>query len=252
MSKYNLGFISDDEIYEHVRETVRKYRKSINLEEFNKNIVDPIKLTFDAKIYGQTIRETIKTECLRQIDKSNNNCIGYFHQYIFKYAKNGWEVPDNGLEGGFDVINNSLHIFAEIKNKHNTMNSASASATYSKMQNKLLTDDKATCYLVEVIAKQSNNVSWVVSMKERNGRAMQFKHEKIRRISMDLFYEIAFNDKYAFFKLCKALPSILDDVISQEKDVKLRNTVYKELKDENFTRSLFLLAFETYEGFSNY
>ena len=144
MSKYNLGFISDDEIYEHVRETVRKYRKSINLEEFNKNIVDPIKLTFDAKIYGQTIRETIKTECLRQIDKSNNNCIGYFHQYIFKYAKNGWEVPDNGLEGGFDVINNSLHIFAEIKNKHNTMNSASASATYSKMQNKLLTDDKAT------------------------------------------------------------------------------------------------------------
>lgn len=133
--KYNLGFITDDGIYTHVKNTVCQYRRSIDLQEFNKNIVDPIKLTFDSKIYGQTARETIKTECLRQIDKSNNNCIGYFHQYIFKFAGGGWEVPDNGDKGGFDVINDKLHIYAEIKNKHNTMNAASASATYLKMQN---------------------------------------------------------------------------------------------------------------------
>jgi len=47
MNKYNLGFLTDEEIYNHVKSTVLQYRRSINLKEFNKNIIDPIKLTFD-------------------------------------------------------------------------------------------------------------------------------------------------------------------------------------------------------------
>ena len=116
MKKYNLGFVTDKDIYEHVKATVLQYRRSINLKEFNKNIIDPIKLTFDSKIYGQTIRQTIESECIRQIDKTNNNCIGYFHQTLFKCAGNGWEVPANGTKGGFDVLNDNLHIYVEMKN----------------------------------------------------------------------------------------------------------------------------------------
>ena len=126
MRNYNLGFISDVDIYNHVKATVLQYRRSINLKEFNKNIIDPIKLTFDSKIYGQTMAQTIESECIRQIDKTNNNRIGYFHQYLFKLAGNGWEVPANGDKGGFDVLNDQLHIYVEMKNKHNTMNSSSS------------------------------------------------------------------------------------------------------------------------------
>ena len=59
MRNYNLGFISDENIYNHVRETVMRYSASINLREFNKNIIDPIKLTFDAKVYGRTMEEVV-------------------------------------------------------------------------------------------------------------------------------------------------------------------------------------------------
>ena len=117
MKNYNLGFISNEDIYNHVKATVLQYRRDIDLKEFNKNISDPIKLTFDAKIYGQTMRQTIESECIRQIDKTNNNRIGYFHQYLFKYAGNGWGVPDNGKKGGFDVLNEDQHIFVEIKKR---------------------------------------------------------------------------------------------------------------------------------------
>lgn len=134
MKNYNLGFIGNEAIYNHVRETVLQYRRSINLAEFNKNLIDPIKLTFDSKIYNQSVEKTIEAECLRQIDKTNNNCIGYFHQYIFKYAFGGWEVPKNGEKGGFDILNEQQHIYVEMKNKHNTMNSASSQKTYMKMQ----------------------------------------------------------------------------------------------------------------------
>lgn len=103
MPNYNLGFVTDEQIFNHVKETVQKYRYEINLSSFNKNLIDPIKLTFDSKVYNQTIQETIEAECIRQIDKTNSNHIGYFHQNMFKLAENGWEVPANGTDGGFDV-----------------------------------------------------------------------------------------------------------------------------------------------------
>ncbi len=246
MKNYNLGFIGNEAIYNHVRETVLQYRRSISLAEFNKNLIDPVKLTFDSKIYNQSVEKTIEAECLRQIDKTNNNCIGYFHQYIFKYAPDGWEVPKNGEKSGFDVLNEQLHVYVEMKNKHNTMNSASSQKTYMKMQAKILEDDKAVCMLVEAIARRSQDIKWEISIDGK-----KFCHDRIRRISIDKFYEKVFGDKHAFFKLCKSLPCILDDVIADDESIMLTNTVYDELDKADFNRSIYLLAFSTYEGFQD-
>ena len=252
MKNYNLGFISDNDIFNHVKNTVSQYRRSINLHEFNQNIIDPIKLTFDAKIYGQTMLQTIESECIRQIDKINNNRIGYFHQYLFKFAGNGWEVPANGDKGGFDVLNDERCIYAEVKNKHNTMNSASTSATYLKMLDKVMrSGNKATCYLVEAIARQSQDIVWEATVTQ-NGHKEKYNWPSIHRISIDKFYEIVFGKKDAFFRLCKALPDILDDVIEEDASAKLKNTVYDELNKTDFYKSLYLLAFKTYEGFENF
>ncbi|MBR4584467.1 MAG: Eco47II family restriction endonuclease [Bacteroidales bacterium] len=245
MKKYNLGFISNKDIFAHVKDTVGQYRKSINLDEFNANLIDPIKMTFDAKIYRKTFEEIIESECIRQIDKSNTNKIGYFHQNLFNYAGNGWEVP----ETGFDVVNEKLHIYVEMKNKHNTMNSSSSQKTYMKMQSKILEDDKATCMLVETIAKKSQKIKWAVTIDGKS-----YSHNRILRVSMDKFYEIVFGDKLAFAKLCKALPLILDDVISQSDEATLKNSVCEQLKEKSAEslKSLYLLAFETYEGFDRF
>lgn len=242
MRNYNLGFISNENIFEHVKLTVESYRREITLLQFNENIVDPIKLTFDSKVYGKTIQQAIEDECFRQIDKSNTNRIGYFHQNLFKYAGKGWTVPAEG----FDVENNELHIYAEIKNKHNTMNSASSQKTYMKMQAKLLDDDQATCYLVEVISSKSKDDTWRITL-DKKPRA----HNHIRRMSMDKFYELVFHDPQAFFKLCIALPDIIEDVISENKTLALKNSVYNELTKEHadLLTALYLLAFSTYEGF---
>lgn len=245
MKKYNLGFISDADIFKHVKETVLRYTASINLKEFNKNIIDPIKLTFDAKVYGKTMKEVVASECMRQMDKSNNNHIGYFHQNMFRYAGNGWSVPKEG----FDVVNNQKHIFVEMKNKHNTMNSAAGQKTYMKMQQKIIRDSKATCMLVEVISTRSQDKTWVATVdKER------FENEHIRRVSIDKFYEIVFGDPLAFVKLCRALPNILDDVIAELGSFTNQNTVFADLAaiSPDIMKSLYLLAFKTYEGFDNF
>lgn len=245
MREYNLGFISDENIYNHVKETVLRYSASLDLKKFNKNIIDPIKLTFDAKVYRRTMEEVVASECMRQMDKSNNNHIGYFHQNLFRYAGNGWTVPTEG----FDVVNEERHIFVEMKNKHNTMNSAASQKTYMKMQNKIVRDSRATCMLVETIATRSQNKTWIVTVDKE-----QFNNENIRRVSMDKFYEIVFEDASAFARLCKALPDILDDVIANMSREINDNTVFAELAaiSPDIVKSLYLLAFQTYEGFENF
>lgn len=245
MKDYNLGFISNEAIYEHVKHTVESYRREITLLQFNENIVDPIKLTFDSKIYGKTIREAIEDECIRQIDKTNTNRIGYFHQNIFRYAENGWVVPSQG----FDVENDGLHIYVELKNKHNTMNSSSSQKTYMKMQAKLLDDDEATCYLVEVISKKSKDETWHITLDKKPR-----SHKKIRRMSIDRFYGLVFGDEKAFYKLCKALPLIIGDVIADNSELALKNSVYDELTAQHadLLTSLYMLAFSTYEGFEDF
>lgn len=245
MSRYNLGFISDENIFNHVLQTVQQYSTTIDLKEFNKNIIDPIKLTFDAKVYGRSMEDIVAAECMRQMDKSNNNHIGYFHQNLFRYAGNGWSVP----EEGFDVVNEEQHIFVEMKNKHNTMNSAAAQKTYMKMQNKIVRDSRAVCCLVEVIATKSQNRTWIVSVDGE-----QFNNDHIRRVSIDKFYEIVFGDAQAFLKLCKALPMILDDVINSIGQDGNQNTVFAELNaiSPNIMKSLYLLAFSRYDGFDRF
>lgn len=245
MHNYNLGFISDLDIFRHVKDTVEQYRLAIDLEEFNRNLIDPIKLTFDSKVYGKSFEDIVEAETIRQIDKSNTNQIGYFHQKLFNYAGNGWSVP----AAGFDVVNEERHIYVELKNKHNTMNSASSQKTYLKMQSKILEDDQAICMLVEVIAKRSQNIKWTTTVDAR-----QYSHERIRRVSLDKFYEIVFGDPYAFMKLCRALPTVLTDVVEETHTGYVHNSVFTELNalSTDTFKSLYLLAFRTYEGFDNF
>jgi hypothetical protein len=245
MTKYNLEFISDKDIFQHVRDTVVSYRFNIDLREFNKNLIDPVKLTFDSKIYKKDIKEVLESEIIRQLDKSNTNHIGYFHQNIFNFISDDWSVPKEG----YDIVNKSKFIYVEMKNKHNTMNSSSSQKTYMQMQNTLLKEPNAICMLVEVIATNSQNIPWSMSLNKS-----RISSEKIRRVSIDKFYEIVTGDKYAFKKLCAVLPKIIEEVISSVKVVEKSNTVVKELEaiDKNLLKSIYLLSFSKYEGFNDF
>lgn len=118
--KYGLSFVSDNDLFGHMFDTIKRFRTGMTLDAFQKNIVDPIKLTFDTHVYKRPIENVIDAEIMRQLSKTNESLIGYFHQNISKYVGNGWEVPNTG-EDGFDVVNHGKQIFAEIKSKHDTI-----------------------------------------------------------------------------------------------------------------------------------
>lgn len=136
-----------------------------------------------------------------------------------------------------------------MKNKHNTMNSSAAQKTFLKMTTQILNDDNCDCYLVEIIAKRSQNIVWNVSLDYE-----RVSNEHIKRVSIDKFYEEVTGDKDAFYKICKQLPIIIDEIISENDEFVVEDdTVISELRSTNpdILKSLYMLAFSTYEGFKN-
>lgn len=242
---YGLSFISNEDLYNHVKVTVLSYKFDMSLKVFNSNLIDPIKLTFDSIVYSQDLEQTIENEVLRQLDKSNSNLIGYFHQNIFKYFGNGWTVPAKG----YDVVSKSEKIYVEMKNKHNTMNSSSSAKTYMRMLQSIVDDNESTCLLVEVIAIRSQNIPWVITLD----KLKQKSNEQIRRVSIDKFYEIVTGDKEAFKKLCNVMPVVIKDVVETLKAKDRSNTVFAELNNisDDLLTSIYLLSFKHYEGFKD-
>lgn len=259
---WNLSFISEQNFTRHVQLTIAQYGEKLaafDLKKFNNNIVDPIKLIFDKTVYRYSWEEVIKNEISRQRDKSNNNDIGYFHQRIFQYIK-GCDVPSVGWdvifknENGISLPDNDKvkTIYVEMKNKHNTMNSASSGKTYIKMQGQLLSNDDCACFLVEAIAKKSQNITWAVSVD-----GTKQKHRRIRRVSMDEFYKLVTGQEDAFYQMCMVLPSVIKTVVENATPGSVpQDTVIDELRKiaekekGSFALALYLLGFASYTGFS--
>ncbi len=116
------------------------------------------------------------------------------------------------------------------------------------MQNKILENPKAVCMLVEVIAKSSQNIPWKISL---DGQSI--RNNRIRRVSIDKFYELVTGEREAFKNLVEALPKVIDDILIDKDKFYIQNSVFKELKalDNNLLKSLYLLSFKEYEGFKN-
>ena len=191
--------------------------------------------------------------------------IGYFHQNIFSYFKGcevptaGWDVIYRNADGIQMPDGDIVHtIYVEMKNKHNTMNSASSAKTYIKMQGQILEDDDCACLLVEAIAKKSQNIKWSTKVDGKN-----VQHRLIRRVSMDQFYAILTGEEDAFYKMCMALPWVIDSVVNEEGGVEVPcDTVIDELRkvaslygDENsevsMAMAVYMLGFNTYMGFGD-
>jgi hypothetical protein len=126
------------------------------------------------------------------------------------------------------------------------MNSSSSQKTYMRMQAKLIEDSGATCLLVEVIARNSQNIMWMLRLD-----GVPVQSEKIRRVSIDQFYALVTGETQTFKQLCDVLPLVIDDVVAEMLTAQETNTVLSELEDidPDLLKSIYLLSFGKYEGF---
>ena len=140
-------------------------------------------------------------------------------------------------------------MFADIKNKHNTMNSSSAEALFQKLARYADDYKKAKCYWVQILAKNSFNEFW---KGEINGK--EYSHSRVYKISGDQFYALLSGQEDALFQLYKKLPIAINDYLNsveQDKTTKT-NSALDEIKTETKTSKRSILDQITFENYSYY
>lgn len=248
MANKYVNFITDEHLIACIEELHKSYlkaKRNITKSKFYKNKIDTIKLTFDSKFNNIDEDELIETEILRQIDKSINNSIGTFHEQILGGIK-GYEL---GNLSGFDIKAKDNTLFADIKNKHNTMNSSSAEALFQKLARYADDYKQARCYWVQILAKSSFSEHWTGDI---NGK--EYSHSRVFKISGDRFYALLTGEENAFYNLYKILPTAIDDYLKsfKESSNEKEDSALKEIEFEIMKSKRSILDQITFENYSYY
>ncbi|MFM9948987.1 MAG: Eco47II family restriction endonuclease, partial [Saprospiraceae bacterium] len=185
------------------------------------------------------------SEILRQIDKSTNNAIGTFHEQVLGGIE-GYEV---GKLSGFDIKATDNTLFADIKNKHNTMNSNSEEALFQKLARYADDYKKAKCYWVQILAKGSFYELWRSNI---NGK--EYSHSRVYKISGDQFYALLSGQENAFFQLYQALPIATKDYLNsaEKNESRKKNSALDEISSETEKTKRSILNQITFENYSYY
>lgn len=189
------------------------------------NVIDPFSALFDAITQDLNYDDWIEQEKHRQLQKTLQNAIGYFHQNILG-SVDGWINP--GAGGGYDVENVDKKIFAEIKNKHNTFNANSSDATYEKIV-KFLEEKKKgyVAYVVIIIPKKPRRYSkhFVPSGK--------VSRDDLLTVDGSTFYEMVTGDKNALKLLFQSIPNAVN-LLTKNKKIKTKINGFFDLYDKAY------------------
>lgn len=219
-----VDFITDEHYKSCVRHVLNAFNNALNLKKslesaiadnnifksvLFSNVVDPFKMVFEIEKIG--IKEWLRKEILRQLDKSVEQKMGEFHQKILGGVE-GWK--DLYVGNKVDLVNNDETINIEIKNKFNTCSGDALTAVRRKLEDITSNNHKTTAYWAYIISKSVQKSGEEVWVKKGFN-----KIESIKKAWGERVYEIVTGDSTALEKIYKTLPQVINDV-SKEDDVK--------------------------------
>lgn len=201
-----LNWIEDSDLInavEKVYQTLQQALNTTSLKRLQANVVDPFSLVFETALTGMTMEEWISQETQRQVQKTLSNAVGEFHQEILG-ACAGWTNLGIGHPTKLDLKKSDDSVFAEIKNKHNTMNDASQREAHRRLLDVVHRYPKANVYLVELIRarKSAYDEVWVYKGSS---------NPSLKKISGELFYAMVTEDEHAIFDLCRIISQVIAD-----------------------------------------
>ncbi|MBC7265562.1 MAG: Eco47II family restriction endonuclease [Coriobacteriia bacterium] len=188
-----------DKCVAELYEAFKKAYGEIRLKDLTKNKIDTIAMEAMLAFADLRPEDYLRFERLRQAEKSFMNAIGEFHEQLLC----GVHGIEKDTEWGCDIRKEDRTLFAEVKNKFNTMNSSGVQTVFNKLR-KTAEENNADCYLVIVIAKNSFCERWQPSGDPSTRGGINY-HERVYVCSADQFYRILTKDEQAFRKLRKDL-----------------------------------------------
>jgi hypothetical protein len=205
MANLYVDFVSDEDFLECIKWVCSAYpdvSEEVDIEDLKRNAIDPFKLVFDLVNGKTTVDLWVKSESMRQDDKTINNKIGEFHQKLLGKVK-GWEDLKTGSKYAVDLRRTDNSIFIELKNKWNTMNSGGIKECHQRLKVLSKSFPKARCYWAYLIGKDgtSGEEVWLYNNKT---------NKNIKQVWGGKVYEIVTGDPESLSKTWRALPKAIN------------------------------------------
>lgn len=198
-----LSWIEDSALDECIQDLLTKVdtAKQKGIESVRANIQDPFLLLLLAYAYSADDSQRLEMlQPIASLSSSISSAVGKFHQSVLSRTR---DFIDH--DAGYDIESKSRKIFAEIKNKHNTMNASNREAVISSLRTAMRMKPDYTGYLVIIIPKH----------RQRYSNQLD---KRLYEVDGASFYEIATREKTALNdlhevlaeRLCRKSPDILD------------------------------------------
>jgi hypothetical protein len=211
MNQSYLSWIDDEALTSAVRKiytSVSDAFASTSLKYLERNVIDPFSLIFETALTETTMQEWLKIEAQRQAQKKLSNTIGEFHQNILGSCA-GWENLGVGHESGVDLRTLDGSIYAEIKNKYNTIKGSSKIDALQHLIDLANWQKKSTIYMVWIIMDKADftEAQWVVN---------EVSHQRVKLISGHYFYRLVTGVDNALYQLHAAIPQVIKAIIREQ------------------------------------
>ena len=135
-------------------------------------------------------------------------------------------------EGGVDLINEEKKIIAEIKNKHNSINSGSKVASFDKLKFELEKKNREgfTAYFVTVLPKKSDDYEYkFITTSNKKSSEYRDPNENIIAINAENFYKKITGKENVLKSIYQRIPDLIKKI-----DSKKENTIKQLLSEKEF------------------
>lgn len=209
-----LNWISDQHLFEAIQHLMTKANEAVDKvnNDFEKNVIDPFSAIFSMSGFQMDYDTWIKSEIVRQAQKTLQNHIGEFHQNILGKVTNWTNMKTGSV---IDLVSTEKRVIAEIKNKHNTISGGKLSDLYYSLEHLVMPKASIykgyTSYYVSIIPKKKNrfNKAFVPSDKEKGAKCPT--NQSIREIDGASFYHLVTGEKNALSDLYNILPNVIEE-----------------------------------------
>jgi len=250
INKQITNFMDLSEINNLIKLFFKEHIISISEEPINRNLttIDTVKKETDKIIYKMTDEEWINFDNIRIKDKQINNKIGELHEFLLAKSNNyiKCNIVDKTIRA--DIMKTDKTVFIELKNKYNTMNSASKQETIKRLMNIKKKYPKSLCLIGIINGK--NNCSYKKKITE-NPEIWQYCGEELFKLIFDdeKYFQNVENiiinglknwiNEYQLEKksIIKNIPNIIkEEILSKEYDIEQEEYEYIKIKGVKYIK----------------
>lgn len=221
---YGLSWIDENQLFEVTKDAFAKSIRDSRKRMGYKMPPDPFTLVTQSVLLNAPLDDAEAFEPTRSLNKTISNNVGMWHQHVLGLG-NGW--VDSGSTGGgidlrtapgFVVPNIGKPVFAEVKNRYNTIKSSDEKKLWDQLD-LAARSSNAYAYVFQIVPETPNRYDrpWDVSGRK--------PRQHVRCCDGATAYSMVFGVDDALEQLYEVFPKLLSEVASKVNKIELHEAV---------------------------